>query len=87
VPLPVDPERLRRQFPALDDGDLEAYVAVTRRVLEGSVPRARAMADLMQQARAARHKQQAGEPLSAEETLSARYLAAVEKMQGRAGRG
>jgi hypothetical protein len=28
--LPVDPERMRRQFPALTDADLEAYVTVTR---------------------------------------------------------
>ena len=32
--LPVDPDRLRRQFPDLTAEDVDAYVAVTRRILD-----------------------------------------------------
>ena len=31
--LPVDPGRLKAQFPSLTDDDLQAYVEVTRRIL------------------------------------------------------
>jgi hypothetical protein len=82
--LPVDPERLRREFPDLDEADLEAYVTVTRRVLSDPGKRGQAMRELMELARGARAKQTGR---TADETLALRYLAAVEKMQsGREGR-
>ena len=82
--LPVDPERLRQQFPALTDRDLEAYGEVTRRVLAEPSARGRIMADLLARARQARDKQAARRLLSAEETLALCYLKAMEKMQPRA---
>ena len=79
-PLPVDPERLRRQFPALTDADVEAYVTVTRRIMAAAAAdRARITRETLARARAARE----ASPRDAEETLAARYLAAVEKMQSR----
>jgi len=79
--LPVDPERLRRQFEDLSEEDLEAYAAVTRRVLEDPARKGSAMREVMLLARAARAKQAAGEALTAGELQALRYLRAVEKMQ------
>jgi hypothetical protein len=80
-PLPVDADRLRRQFPALTDDDLAAYVAVTRRILAARDPaeRARVTRETLARGRSAR----AGEPRDDDDGLALRYLAAVEKMQGR----
>ena len=77
--LPVDPERLRRQFPALSEEDLEAYVAVTRRVLADPKAKARVLREVMTLARLAQEK--TGQALSEPEALAVRYLAAVGKMQ------
>lgn len=79
--LPVEPERLRLQFPSLCDDDLAAYVQVTQEVLGQGAERGRRMAALLATARGAREKQAKGAALSAEEGLALRYLAAVEKMQ------
>ena len=78
VPLPVDVERLRREFPALTGEDLDAYVAVTRRILAARDPaaRARITRETLDRGRAAK-------PRDDDERLAARYVAAVEKMQGR----
>ena len=83
--LPVDPARLRAQFPALTDTDVAAYVEVTRRILAERRPDARAALtrQLVAQGRRARERAAAGERLSEDDSLTARYLAAVEKMQGR----
>ena len=81
--LPVDPERLRRQFPALTDEDLGAYVEVTRRILALRRPagRARLTREIL-----ARGRQAGASAGSAEDTLALRYVRAVEKMQGLVGR-
>lgn len=79
--LPVDPERLRQQFPDLDDDDLRAYVTVTRRVLGEERARARALREFMDRAREAVEKKAGGATLTADEELGIRYLKAVEKMQ------
>jgi hypothetical protein len=81
--LPVDPARLRRQFPDLTDGDVAAFEEVTRRILEEPRPDARAKLtrQIVAQGREARERAAAGTALSADESLAARYLAAVEKMQ------
>jgi len=83
--LPVDPARLRRQFPALDDGDIAAFEEATRRILSEprAAERARITRELLARGKAARERMTAGTTLSAEEFLAARYLTAVEKMQGR----
>jgi hypothetical protein len=81
--LPVDPERLRRQFPTLTDEDLAAYVEVTGTVLADPISRGKNMAGRMVLARAAREKAAAGQDLTAAEERAGRYLTAVEKMQGR----
>jgi hypothetical protein len=79
--LPVDPERLRREFPELDDGDLAAYVEVTQRILANQKSRARTTRDLMERARVAEGKRAAGQPLAPDEDLALRYRRAVGKMQ------
>ena len=77
--LPVDPARLRRQFPGLTDDDVAAYVDVTRRILAERDPinRARITRETLTRARAAR----SGTAPTPEDALALRYLAAVEKMQ------
>jgi hypothetical protein len=81
--LPVDPDRLRRQFPDLTADDLAAYTEVTRRILAEASPdkRARLLRDTLARGRRARDKQ-GGAALTADEALDLRYLQAVEKMQG-----
>jgi len=79
--LPVDLERLRTQFPSLTDDDLEAYAAVTRRVLADPGTRARRMAEVMERARQASAKAAAGASLGHEEALLVRYRQAMAKMQ------
>ena len=81
--LPVDPERLRLEFPDLSDEDLAAFVAVTTRILAASTKdRPRVTREALEGGRRAQQKAQAGGALSAEESLNAHYVAAVEKMQG-----
>lgn len=82
--LPVDPERLRRQFPGLTAEDLAAYTEVTRRVLAEASPdkRARLLRDTLARGRQARDKRSSGAALSEVESLDLRYVQAVEKMQG-----
>jgi hypothetical protein len=81
--LPVDPARLRRQFPDLTDGDIAAFEEVTRRILDqrGADARAKLTRQIVAQGREARERAAAGTPLSADESLAARYLEAVAKMQ------
>jgi len=81
--LPVDPARLRRQFPGLTDGDMQAFEEVTRRILAEGRPDARAKLtrEIVAAGRQARERAAAGAKLSADESLAARYVAAVEKMQ------
>jgi len=81
--LPVDPARLRRQFPDLTDGDVAAFEEVTRQILGEGKPEARARVtrEIVARGRQAREREAAGAKLSAEDSLAARYLAAVEKMQ------
>ena len=83
--LPVDPARLRRQFPALTDADVAAYEEVTARILAERRPDARAALTrkIVADGRRARDRAAKGETLSDAESTAARYLAAVEKMQGR----
>jgi len=81
--LPVDPARLRRQFPDLTDEDMKAFEEVTRRILAEGRPDARAKLtrQIVTEGRQARARAAAGATLSADESLAARYVAAVEKMQ------
>jgi hypothetical protein len=81
--LPVDPARLRRQFPDLTDGDVEAFEEVTRRILAEPRhdARARLTREIVAQGRQAKERAASGVTLSPDESLAARYLAAVEKMQ------
>ena len=80
--LPVDPARLRREFPTLTDGDIAAFEEVTRKILGEGKPEARARLtrEIVARGRQAREREAAGAKLSAEESLAARYLAAVDKM-------
>ena len=79
--LPVDPARLRARFPSLTDEDVEAYVAVTRRILAQGDPgrRAKVTREVLERARRAR---EAG-PKDDDDRAALRYLDAVEKMQDR----
>ena len=83
--LPVDPARLRRQFPDLTDGDIAAFEEVSRRLLDEGKPetRAKLTREIVARGRQAREREAAGTKLSADESLAARYLAAVDKMQRR----
>ena len=85
VSLPVDVERLRRQFPALTDEDVAAWETITRRVLADPRARGSVLADVMSAAQRAREKQAAGLDLEAEEALGLSYVQALAKMQP--GRG
>jgi len=78
----VEPERLRARFPSLTDEDLDAYTAVTRRVLIDPGRRGRVMAEVMAAAQRARELESAGAEVPEEEALALRYLRAVAKMQG-----
>ena len=78
--LPVDVERLRRQFPALTEEDIAAYVTFTRRIMSANpADRARVTRETLAKARAAR----AASPRDDDDDLALRYLTAVDKMQGR----
>ena len=80
--LPVDPERLRREFPELSDDDLAAYVEVTKRILAaGSKDRGRLTREAVEGGRSAQETAASGGKLSAEQSLWLRYVAAVDKMQ------
>jgi hypothetical protein len=83
--LPVDPARLRQQFPDLTDGDIEAYETVSRRILEkkGPAERGRVTREILETGRSAREKAASGTALTEAEGLALRYLDALEKMQGR----
>jgi hypothetical protein len=81
--LPVDPARLRREFPDLTDGDIAAFEEVTRKILAEARAdaRARLTREILTRGRQARERESAGAKLSGDEALAARYLAAVDKMQ------
>ena len=79
--LPVDPARLKEQFPELSADELQAYVTITRRVLAKPELRARAMREVMEQASGAEERAAAGARLNAEDALLVRYLRAMSKMQ------
>jgi hypothetical protein len=83
VTLPVDPERLRRQFPALTDEDLAAFVEVTRRILADPRARGRVLAETITLAQRAREKQAQDIALEPEEQLAVTYAGAIGKMQSR----
>ncbi len=82
-PLPVDPQRLRQQFPELTVDDVAAYEEVTRRILGEPSPdrRARLTRDTLARGRQARDQQAAGAALTEAQALDLRYLQAVAKMQ------
>lgn len=83
--LPVDPERLRREFPALTAEDVDAYVQITRRILDAAPEaRPRVTREALEGARRAREAAGRGEALDAAQTLLVRYLDAVDKMQRKA---
>ena len=85
--LPVDPDRLRRQFPSLTDVDIEAYETVTRSILDkkGPAERGRATREILETARSAREKSE--DRLTEAERLALKYLDALDKMQGRTSKG
>jgi hypothetical protein len=87
VSLPVEPERLRRLFPALDDEDVAAYQAITRRILADPRSGGRVLADVMAQGQRAREKQASSLELASEERLALAYLDALAKMQHPPDRG
>ena len=80
--LPVAPERLRSRFPSLTDEDIEAYSAVTERVLADARSRGLAMSGVMAAAQRAAEREAGGAELTDDERLALRYVRAVSKMQG-----
>jgi hypothetical protein len=82
VSLPVDPERLRAEFPEVSSEELEAYVTVTGSVLAASgTERPRLLRAILEGGLKAREKEAQGASLTEEERLWLRYRAAVDKMQ------
>ncbi len=81
--LPVDPERLRQQFPSLSDEDLAAFEEVTRRILADPRARGRVLAETMTLAQRAREKQTLEIALEPEERLALAYATAIARMQVR----
>jgi hypothetical protein len=79
--LPVDPERLRREFPDLSAEDLDAYVEVTERVMATGKDRSKLMRQILDGGLDAREKEAQGASLTDQERLWLRYRSAVEKMQ------
>ena len=79
--LPVDPERLRKEFPSLTDEDLAAYTQVTRSLLAEPVRRGRRLAEVLAAAQRAREKEAASAPLEDDEHLGLASVRALEKMQ------
>ncbi len=79
--VPVDPARLRREFPDLSEADLDAYVTVTRQVMADPLQRAARIREAMQAAEQARVKTARGESPGPNEALALRYVTALEKMQ------
>ena len=82
--LPVDRVRLKKQFPELTDGDIEAYETVTERILSqrGPMERARLTRAVLETGRAAKAKAATGTTLTEDERQALSYLDAVGKMQG-----
>ncbi len=80
--LPVDLERLRREFPSLTDEDLAAYAEVTRSLLANPARRGRRLAEVLATAQRGREKEAASAPLDDDERLGLAYVRALEKMQG-----
>jgi hypothetical protein len=81
--LPVDPERLRAEFPDVSSEDLDAYVKVTQRVLSATPKeRPKLIRQILDGALDAREKEAHGKTITDQERLWVRYRAAVEKMQG-----
>lgn len=75
-PLPVDTARLRCEFPSLTDDDVQAYVAVTRRILAAPPElRGRVTREILEQGRLAQEE--------GRDVLARHYLVAVKKMQRR----
>jgi hypothetical protein len=83
VNLPVDPERLRRQFPSLTDEDLAAYAEVTRSLLADPARRGRRLSEVVAASQRGREKEAASLPLDDDERLALAYVSALAKMQGR----
>lgn len=81
--LPVEPERLRREFPTLSDEDLAAYEAVTRELLAHPSSRGRRLAAVLAAVDRAREKAAAGIALEEEERQALAYARALAKMRGR----
>jgi septal ring factor EnvC (AmiA/AmiB activator) len=81
VKLPVDPERLRRAFPALTDEDVDAYAAVTRELLADPRSRGRRLAEILSAAQRGREKEAASLPLEEEERRAVAYARALARMQ------
>jgi len=79
--LPVDPARLRAEFPELTEEDLAAYVEVTQRLLAQPEARGRLLREVMAVGQDARRRSGTGSPLSPDEERALRYLRALEKMQ------
>jgi hypothetical protein len=83
VAPPVDPERLRRQFPALTEAELAAYVTVTRSIMTAD-NRAAVLRGVITKGREAQDR--GGALQGEEETLAVAYLNALGKMQGPAAK-
>jgi hypothetical protein len=77
--IPVDADRLRKQFPALTEDELAAYVTVTRSIMTAE-NRAAVLRGVITRGREAQDR---GGPLKDEQDkLAVTYLDALSKIQG-----
>ena len=80
VKPPVDPDRLRQEFPEVSDIELHAYMTITQDIMSAA-NRAAVLKTVMERGRTAQDRTKRGEALDANEAMASNYLAAIGKMQ------
>jgi hypothetical protein len=77
---PVDPERLRKEFPEVSAVEMHAYLTVTQDIMTAA-NRAAVLREVLERGRSAQDLNQRGEALDEAHALASNYLAAIGKMQ------
>jgi hypothetical protein len=81
--LPVDADRLRKEFPTLTEAELAAYVTVTRSIMTAD-NRAAVLRGVITRGREAQDR--GGTPKDEQDLLAVTYLEALSKIQGPASK-
>ena len=77
---PVDPDRLRQEFPEVSAVELHAYLTVTQDIMTAA-NRATVLREVLERGRSAQDLVGRGEVLDEAHALASNYLAAIGKMQ------